>query len=411
MPPAIAIVGTFDSKGEEHAFVKACIEARGFPTRTIHVGTKGPPACEADHDLFAEVIQHGRLDGRDTAIEAVLTHGRTLVRDLYLKGEICGIISAGGGTGTYLSTGIMRGLPMGVPKVMVSTVAARDMGSLVGTRDITMIHSVVDLLGINSLSGRLLDQAAGAVCGMAASTWHVGRDRPRIAMSMFGFVNEGAERIRKLLEARGYEVIPFHANGTGGMAMEDLAAEGHFTAILDLATHELADELKGGYCAGIGPQRLRPPAGRRIPRLVVPGGLDCAVLEFTRESIPDEHRECRIFFYDFRSAIRLSEKETMSVADRIVEALNRDPLQARVLVPAQGWSEADREGAPLHDPRLCRLFVQRLRARLDPRLPVDVVDGHINDARFAQAAAAAMDQMIKRGWSPRPISMRPACVP
>lgn len=411
MKPAIAIVGTFDSKGEEHAFVKARIQALGFPTLTLNVGTKEPPAFEADHDLFAEVIQANRPRGRDAAIQAVLERGRTLVRELYLKGRICGVISAGGGTGTHLGTAIMGVLPVGLPKVMVSTVASRDMGPLVGTRDITMIHSVVDLLGVNSLSGRLLDQAAAAVCAMASSAWSPDRQRPRVALSMFGFVTEGAERIRESLEARGYEVIPFHANGTGGMAMEDLAAEGYFAGILDLATHELADQLKGGYCAGIGPQRLRPPPGRPIPRLVVPGGLDCAVLEFTRENIPEAYRGRRIFFYDFRSAVRLSTEETLTVADGIADALNRDPLRARVLVPAQGWSEADRKGAPLHDPQLCRLFAERLRARLDPRVPVETVDAHINEERFAREAAETMDRMVTEAKGRTPTSTRPTCSP
>ncbi|MBW2605982.1 MAG: Tm-1-like ATP-binding domain-containing protein, partial [Deltaproteobacteria bacterium] len=304
---AIAVVGTFDSKGEEHLFIKQAIERRGLKTLTINVGTKGPSTFPADLDLYAEVIKEGSAGpgSRDEAIQAILARAREVIEDRCEKGEISGIISAGGGTGTHIGTSIMRVLPLGVPKVMVSTVASRDMAKIVGTRDITMMHSVVDLLGVNSISGGVLDRAAGAICGMVQGQWKAQGEKKRVALTMFGFITKAAELTKGYLEEMGYEVIAFHANGTGGMAMEELAAEGYFQGILDLATHELADELMGGYCRGIGPERLEPVPGRDIPRLVVPGGLDCAVLEFTRETIPDQFRDRKIFFYDFRSAIRL----------------------------------------------------------------------------------------------------------
>ena len=171
--PAVAIVGTFDSKGEEHFFLKEGIEKRGVPTLTVNVGTKKPSTVPADIDLFPVLKRKlkGHSGNRDMAIETAIALGREVVQDRYSKGEIAGIISAGGGTGTHLGTSIMRVLPLGVPKVMVSTVASRDMSKTVGTKDITMIHSVVDLLGVNSISGMLLEKAAGAVCGMVRSRW------------------------------------------------------------------------------------------------------------------------------------------------------------------------------------------------------------------------------------------------
>jgi len=184
--------------------------------------------------------------------------------------------------------------------------------------------------------------------------------------------------------------------------MEELALEGYFDGILDFATHELADELKGGYCAGIGPGRLLPPAGTQIPRLVVPGGLDCAVLEFTRDSVPKEYRDRRIFFYDFRSAVRLSREETLCLADQLTDKINRDPRHVRVLIPARGWSEADRQGAPLYDPELNALFVERLRKDLDRRVVIEEVDFHINDSGFATLAADTMDRMIKANQESTP---------
>ncbi len=392
----IAVLGTFDSKGEEHSFLKERIRTRGFRTITIHAGTKGPSPFPPDHDLYTGVVlslpQGGR--GRDQALTAVMDAGRNLVLDLYRRGLIQGMISAGGGTGTNLAAGIMKALPVGVPKVLVSTVASRDMSAVVGTRDVTMMHSVADILGVNSLLGPILDQAAGAVCGMAGAEWKPGADRPRVALTMFGFITTAAEAVKARLEAMGYEVIAFHANGTGGMAMEELAAEGRFQGILDLATHELADELKGGYCRGIGPERLEPVPGRSVPRLVVPGGLDCAVLEFTRETVPAEYKERPVFFYDFRSAVRLSTDETLNIAGQLVEKLNRRPGEVRVLIPLGGWSEADGPDGPLHDPGVSEALVERLKRDLDPGIPLTETESHINDPTFADLAARLMDEML-----------------
>jgi uncharacterized protein (UPF0261 family) len=298
--PAVAVVGTFDSKGEEHLFLKDCIEKRGIPTLTVNVGTGKPSAFSADIDLYAGLKRQikGNSGNRDKAIETAISQAREILRDRYERGEIAGMISAGGGTGTHLGTSIMRVLPLGVPKVMVSTVASRDMAKTVGTRDITMMHSVVDLLGVNSISGMILEKAAGAICGMVRSRWKPKAKKKRIALTFFGFITKGAEGIKRSLEEMGYEVIPFHANGTGGTAMEELASEGYFDGILDFAIHELADELMGGYCRGMGPQRLEPPQGR-VPRLVVPGGMDCAVLEFTRDTVPAEYKNRKLFFMIF----------------------------------------------------------------------------------------------------------------
>jgi uncharacterized protein (UPF0261 family) len=395
---AVAVVGTFDSKGEEHQFLKERIEHRGVPTLAIHVGTKGPSPIPTDYDLYREVIRQkgSEMTDRDTAIETVIAEAKTLIGDLYKSGRIYGMISAGGGTGTHIGASIMKALPLGVPKVMVSTVASRDMKPVVGTRDITMMHSVADILGVNSITGKILDRAAGAISGMVRDQWKQTGDKKRVALTMFGFITKAAEAVKTSLEGMGYEVIAFHANGTGGMAMEELAAEGYFDGILDLATHELADELMGGYCRGIGPGRLEPVANRHIPRLVVPGGLDCAVLEFTRHNIPEKLEGRSIFFYDFRSAVRLSPDETRFIARQLAEKLNQDISGIKVLVPMKGWSEADGQGRPLHDPPARDAFMETLRQVLNPQVPIKEADLHINDPAFAVVASKIMDQMIQR---------------
>jgi uncharacterized protein (UPF0261 family) len=176
--------------------------------------------------------------------------------------------------------------------------------------------------------------------------------------------------------------------------MVELAAEGYFDGILELATHELADQLKNGYCGGIGAGRFAPIPGHSIPRLVVPGGLDCAVLEFTRATVPEQYQNRKIFFYDFRSAIRLNHGETATLADQLADNLNLAPAHIQFLIPSRGWSEADREGGPLYDPEMSRVFVHRLRERLSPAIAIREVDHHINDPDFAEIAAAMMHAMI-----------------
>ena len=177
--------------------------------------------------------------------------------------------------------------------------------------------------------------------------------------------------------------------------MEELAAEGYFHGILDLATHELADHLLDGYCGDIGPERLEPVPGQSIPRLVVPGGLDCAVLEFTRHNIPEQYQDRKIFFYDFRSAIRLNKDETRTLAAVLAEKLNKDISNIRILIPLKGWSEADREEGPLYDPPMNLFFTECLKAKLDHHIKITEVDHHINDAEFGEIAAQMMHQMIR----------------
>jgi uncharacterized protein (UPF0261 family) len=253
----------------------------------------------------------------------------------------------------------------------------------------------VDLLGVNSVSGIVLDKAAAAVCGMTQSQWRPDTNKRRIALSFFGFITESAEAVKTALERLGYEVIPFHANGTGGMAMEELASEGYFHGILDLATHELADALMDGYCGGIGPSRFEPSPGKHVPRLITPGGLDCAVLEFTRRHIPEVYKDRKVFFYDFRSAIRLTLEESRILAEQLSDKLNKDISNVHVLVPTRGWSEADREDGPLYEPETNAHLVQILKDNLDKRIRLEEINLHINDPDFAQIAADVMDRMVK----------------
>ncbi|MEW5724862.1 MAG: Tm-1-like ATP-binding domain-containing protein [Thermodesulfobacteriota bacterium] len=388
---AIIVLGTFDSKSEEHLFLRDAVAARGLPALTVNAGTRGESGFSPDYDL-----RPGPGLSRDAAVSRVIERGRELLAGLHAEGRVAGVVSAGGGTGTHICTGIMKALPLGVPKVMVSTVASRDMSAVVGTKDITMMHSVGDLLGVNSISGLILDQAAGAVCGMARSFWRAKNRKKTIGLTMFGFITAAAEAAKAALEGYGHEVVAFHANGTGGLAMEELALEGRFDGILDLATHELADSLyQGGYCRLNGSGRLEPPGdGPAPPRLVVPGGLDCVVLEFTRDNVPAELGDRRIFFYDFRSAISLSREETLFLAGQLADKINRHPARMKLLSPRGGWSEAASAEGPLHDQGLAAEFMSLLRSRLRPEVEIIESDRHINDPAFAREAARIMNEML-----------------
>jgi uncharacterized protein (UPF0261 family) len=393
MKKSVAIVGTLDSKGEEHLFLKELIESKGYSTITIDVGTTGLPKFPPDLSV-CKLIDFKDMD-RSRMVEGIIGKAREVILDLYHQGKIGAMISAGGGTGTFVGTSIMKILPVGVPKFMVSTVASRDMSQTIGTKDITMMHSVVDMLGLNSISRVILARAAGAVCGMMSANSGAETGLPRVAVSLFGFVTQAAENIKSILEQKHFEVIPFHANGTGGMAMEEMIEESYFDGVLDLATHELVDAMFGGYCGGIGRQRLVTPKGIDTPRLVIPGGLDSAVLEFDRGSIPERYKDRRIFFYDFRSAIRLTVEESRSLAHTLAEKLNQGHNPIKVLIPLKGWSEADREGGVLYDPESTHAFSDTLEKSLKSDVEVLKVGYHINDKEFAQEAAHIMIDMIR----------------
>ena len=393
MKKSIAIVGTLDSKGAEHLFLKELIESKGYSAITIDVGTTGSSKFPPDHSVCKLI--HIKEMERSLMVEAIIRKAREVILDLYHQGKIGAIISVGGGTGTFVATSIMKILPLGVPKFMVSTVASRDMSQTIGTKDITIMHSVVDMLGLNSISRLILARAAGAVCGMMSADSGAERESPRVALSLYGFVTQAAENIKSILEENHFEVIPFHANGTGGMAMEEMMEESCFDGVLDLATHELVDAMFGGYCGGIGPQRLVSPEGVDTPRLVVPGGLDSAVLEFDSHSIPEQYKDRKIFFYDFRSAIRLTADESGSLARILADKLNQSHNPIKILIPLKGWSEADRMGDVLFDSESSRAFCETLEKSLKPDVEVCQVDYHINDKGFAQEAADIMISMMK----------------
>jgi len=402
MTKTILVLGTLDTKGDEVQYLKERIEERGHKTIVLDVGVLHKPLTQADitreeiaktgGSSLREIIAFG---DRRKAVQVMMRGASRVTRELNESGALGGAVALGGGTGTHIGTGVLRTLPLGIPKLMVSTVASRDMSEEIGTKDITMMHSVIDMLGLNAVSKKILDNAAGAIVGMVDGDVALKATKPLIGVTSFGFCTTGAMHVRYFLEKQGYEMVAFHANGTGGMAMEDLVDQGLLSGILDFATHEFADHLHNGYCGNIGPGRLESAGTKGIPQVVVPGGLDCIVLEFdSPETIPPRFKGRKIFWYDFRSGVRTSAEELTILAETIAGKLNRARGPVKVVIPMRGWSEADSENGPLYEPDTNQVFIDELRRLLRPEIPIIEVDAHINEPAFAQAAVAALDELM-----------------
>jgi uncharacterized protein (UPF0261 family) len=403
MPGSIAIVGTLDTKGDEVGYLKQIVEQEGCSSIVVDVGTLHEPTFQADitgEDVavaagLSQAALREKADRR-LSVQSMIDGASSIVKRLYEDGKLSGILAIGGGTGTHIGTGIMRNLPLGVPKLMLSTVASRDMHELIGTKDILMMHSVVDILGLNAISKKILSNAACAMIGMVRSTVRIQTEKPLVGLTSFGFITEGAMRVKRRLEASGYEVAPFHANGTGGMAMEDLIDQGLIRGVVDFALHEFADEMYGGFCGGIGPGRLEAAGRLGIPQIVVPGGLDCIVLEFdSLETMPAMVKGRPVFWYDFRSGVRTSREDVVRLSRLIAEKLNRARGPVKVMIPLHGWSEADAPGGPLYDPATNDVFVEELSGLLSDSIEIIALEAHINDSAFAAAVVKELDMLMK----------------
>jgi uncharacterized protein (UPF0261 family) len=401
MPKKILLIGTLDSKGREIGYLRQRVEERGWAALVLDVGTLGEPLCQPDIPQ-EEVARAGGEDlsqmksRRDRSYSvAVMTRGAIQkAAELYSRRELGGVLAIGGGTGTGIGTAVMRSLPLGLPKVMISTVASRNVRQYVGTRDITMMHSVVDLAGLNAITRMILDNGAGAVVGMAEMATALKPDRPLVATTSFGISPISAQLAEPVLAERGYEMVTFHANGMGGRALEELIGEGLFAGVLDFVTHELADELYSGYCGDIGNDRLETAAKKGVPIVVVPGGLDNIVFN-SIEEVPEKLRERKIHYHDVRVFVRTYEEELDTIATTMAQRLANSKGPVGVLIPLRGWSEADKEGEATFDPRLDRFFVETLKRSLPSAVSLKEVDYHISDPRFVQLAVEWLDEMIR----------------
>ena len=397
----LLILTTLDTKGREADYVRQRVQERGIASVVMDVGTLDEPLIKPDitSSEVAQAAGHN-LDmlkaarERATAVKVMQKGGALLAQKLVADGTVGAVFGMGGGTGTAIVTSIMRSLPFGLPKVVVSTVASRDVREYVGTKDIVMFHSVADILGFNEFIRVILGQAAFAVCGMMEHGGELKRGRPMIAVTAYGINSVCAFHAERYLTEKGYDMIGFHANGCGGMAMEELIGEGAIAGVLDLTPHEIADELYGGYCRGIGPDRFEVAGRTGIPLVLAPGGLDNAVFS-PFYPMPDILKGRRTHTHDVRFCVRMESDEMERFAHIIGEKLNRSGGPTSVLIPTRGWSEADKEGVPLFDPQVDRVFTDTLKQILKPEIPIEEMEVHISEPDFAKRAVEILHSMIE----------------
>jgi uncharacterized protein (UPF0261 family) len=394
MTKTIALIGTFDTKGEEFSFLRERIESAGLRALMIDVGVLGDPpfaadiskeevAAVANENLAALRAERDR--GRSVAVMAI---GATAILDrLFEQGAIHGVASLGGSAGTTIATAAMRGLPYGFPKLMVSTLASGDVKPYVGITDICMMPSVLDIAGLNHVSRQIIGNAAGAICGMVASEMAVSfAEKPAIAATMFGVTTPCVTAARRVLEERGYEVLVFHATGTGGQAMEKLIDDGAFRAVLDITTTELADELVGGVMSA-GPHRLEAAGKKGIPQLVCPGAID--MVNFGPEdTVPVRFRDRTLYRHNSSVTLMRTTPEECAEIGRITATrLNRARGLVTALIPLKGVSAIDKIGGPFYSQEALNAYRRALKASLNPTIRLVELDAHINDEGFALAAA------------------------
>ncbi len=392
----IAVLGTLDTKGHEHAFVADEIRRLGHQPLLMDVGSGEAPQVTPDITRY-EVAQAGGVDlaalkqrgDRGECVSAMAMAAPRLLERLYREGRIAGVISLGGGGGTAIATAAMRALPIGFPKLMVSTLASGNTAHYVGAKDITMMPSIVDVAGLNRISRTIFRRAAGAICGMVDVTVESTEDRPLIVASMFGNTTDCVNAAIPMLEDAGYEVLVFHATGAGGRAMESLIESGLVDGVLDITTTEWADELVGGTLSA-GPSRLDAAAKASVPAIVVPGCLD--MVNFgERKTVPEIFNDRTFYLHNPQvTLMRTSESECRELGRILAAKVNAYAAPVTVLIPRKGISIISAPGQPFHDPAADAALFDTLTTSLHAKVHVISMDCLINNAAFAKACAEAL---------------------
>lgn len=397
----ILVIGTLDTKGVEVEFMRERIKQAGHTPVVIDPGSSGQPAIEADIPrqkvalASGESLEQLQATQDKAHIQSQMTQGLVnVVNEWYAQGRAQGIIAVGGGQGTAIATDAMRELPVGVPKVMVSTVACgkTTFGPYVGTKDLTMIHSVADINGLNVITRRIIAQAAAAVCAMAEVELPMQESRDLIAITQAGVTTPGVMAIKALLENTGLDTIAFHCNGIGGQAMEELMRDGKISGVIDFSPHEITDMLYGGLMPAM-PGRMRVAGQLGIPQVIAPGCVDVRLHEWT-DSFPAELRERPYVRHTpTHTHFRTTPSEMSAVAHYIAESLNAGHGPRGVIVPIRGFSMQNRVGRPLYDEQTNMAFVETLERELSPEVKLLQVDAHINDPAFAEATVQFFFQL------------------
>jgi uncharacterized protein (UPF0261 family) len=406
MPKTICIIGAFDTKGEDHAFLRREIHRRGHQTLMVNIGVLGtstlfPVDYEAEDVAKAGGIGLAVLRANKDKAAAMKSFNETapkLALQLFREGKLDGIIGMGGSGGSAIIASAMRALPIGVPKVLVSTVASGDVSFYVRGKDITMMPSIVDVAGLNRISRLVYSRAAGAICGMVESEVPVStEDRPLIAASMFGNTTDCVNACAKILNAKGFEVLIFHATGAGGRAMETLVADGLVEAVLDITTTEWADEICGGVF-NAGPDRLDAPGHLALPHLIVPGCID--MVNFGAPStVPARYRETNRLFYEWNPSVtlmRTNVDENRQMGEIFARKANAAKGPVAFLIPLRGVSMLDGEGQPFCDRAADQAMFDAIKENVRPEIPFVEVDQNINDPEFAAKAVEWILQLVQQ---------------
>ena len=400
----VYIIGTLDTKGMEVAFVRDQLVAAGVETAIVDAGCLGEPVITADitsEEVFeaagttlAAVREKG---DRGEAISAAARGVAELIGSLHGHQKVSGVLGLGGSAGTTIATSAMRALPLGIPKLMVSTLASGQVRPWVGDKDILMLNAVVDISGINRISRQILGEAARAMAGMVTipvpDTGDATGDKPLVAATMFGVTTPCVERAREVLEEAGYEVLVFHATGNGGQAMESLIADGMICGVLDMTTTELADELVGGILSA-GPDRLTAAGARGIPQVISVGATD--MVNFgPPDSVPEKFNGRT--FYEHNPTVtlmRTTAEENRRLGEEIARKADAASGPAAIFLPLKGVSAIDKAGQPFDDPEARHALFDAVR-RNQGDVELVELPHHINDKEFAEAAVRRLVELIE----------------
>jgi len=402
MPKTILLIGTLDTKGAEYGFVRDLIVARGHRVLVLNAGIAGEPTFAVDVCAAAVAEAGGSsLDrlrakaDRGAGLDVMALGVEKLAAALYAAGRFDAVLAMGGSGGSGLGAAAMRVLPVGVPKVLLSTLASGDVQPFVGIKDVTMMYSVMDIAGLNRLSRRILANAAGAVCGMVEQAATSATDAPLIAATMFGVTTVCVNRVREQLEHGGYEVLVFHATGSGGRSMESLIDAGFIAGVADVTTTEWCDELVGGVLSA-GPTRLEAAARAGIPQVVSCGALD--MVNFGEaETIPAQFKSRTLYKHSPTvTLMRTTPEECAQLGQIIATKLNAAHGPVALFIPLKGVSAIDREGQPFHLPAADTALFSALRQHIRPPVELVELDLHINDPAFADAMSAKLLALLAK---------------
>ena len=402
----ILIIANLDTRGSEFKMVKELIESKGHNALLLDFSMEQEPfftgdiTCEevaSEGGLNIEEVRQFYRTEREKATENQIRGARKIVRRLMEKGKMHGVLGVGGGTASLVATSVMRSLPFGMPKLMASSMAAHPkyVGKYVGTKDITMLNTVVDVVEINPILKIQLINAVGAICGMVELSpgWKVEFDQPVVAITSFGFAERSVEPAIHFLRDKGYIPVPCHAQGRGDRAMDELIREGWFSGVIDLVSRGVVEQMLDGNCAA-GDDRLLAAAESGVPQVVAPSGLDMLSVGGRPDLLERYKDRPQAVIDKLRIEVRTSAEELQQAARIIADRLNGSKAPCAVLIPLKGWSSLDREGGPLYDPDADRAFAETLKKQLNPGVPVVEVDLHLNTPEFGKEAVELFHQIF-----------------